>query len=72
MTGIEIFIEKKKKTWIRAQVLSEIFKQVKPGLSSYRGKPDAAAQSLTELLDIAKEAIPRSGLSFLSFLFFNC
>lgn len=36
----------------------EIFEQVKPGLSSFKGKPKAAADSIVPLMDIAKRDVP--------------
>ena len=38
----------------------EVFKQRQPGLSSYRGDPEAAAKSLDELLDEAVRVVPES------------
>jgi guanosine-diphosphatase len=38
----------------------ETFIQKNPGLSSYAGRPDAAAQSLDSLLDVALRTVPES------------
>ncbi|KAI0372315.1 hypothetical protein BV20DRAFT_964454 [Pilatotrama ljubarskyi] len=38
----------------------EVFKQRKPGLSSYKDSPGAAAESLDELLDEAMRVVPES------------
>ncbi|KAL4073325.1 nucleoside phosphatase family-domain-containing protein [Scleroderma yunnanense] len=38
----------------------EVFKQIQPGLSSYAGNPNAAAQSLDVLLDEALRVVPAS------------
>jgi guanosine-diphosphatase len=38
----------------------ETFVQKNPGLSSYAGRPDAAAQSLDSLLDVAVRTVPES------------
>ncbi|TBU29990.1 nucleoside phosphatase family-domain-containing protein [Dichomitus squalens] len=38
----------------------EVFKQRQPGLSSYRGDPEAAAKSLDELLQEALRVVPES------------
>jgi len=37
---------------------SELWKEVKPGLSSYASDPSAGAASISELLDLAKEKVP--------------
>lgn len=39
---------------------NELFKEVKPGLSTFADKPEDAAKSLTMLLDEAKTVIPQS------------
>ncbi|KAI0033112.1 nucleoside phosphatase GDA1/CD39 [Vararia minispora EC-137] len=38
----------------------ETFRQRKPGLSAYKGRPADAAASLDELLDVALERVPRA------------
>ncbi|KAG8706480.1 Guanosine-diphosphatase [Ceratobasidium sp. 394] len=37
----------------------EVFKMIRPGLSSYMTDPSAAAQSLDELLDVAVRTVPK-------------
>ncbi|KAF8754906.1 GDA1/CD39 (nucleoside phosphatase) family [Rhizoctonia solani] len=37
----------------------EVFKMIRPGLSSYRSDPTAAAQSLDKLLDVAVKTVPK-------------
>ncbi|QRV92747.1 guanosine-diphosphatase [Ceratobasidium sp. AG-Ba] len=37
----------------------EVFKMIRPGLSSYKADPTAAAQSLDQLLDVAVKAVPK-------------
>jgi len=39
---------------------NELFKEIKPGLSSFADKPEDAARSLTTLLNEAKAVIPQS------------
>lgn len=38
----------------------EVFKMNRPGLSSYKGDPTAAARSLDELLDVAVKTVPKA------------
>ncbi|KAG8778646.1 Guanosine-diphosphatase [Ceratobasidium sp. 428] len=37
----------------------EVFKMIRPGLSSHKGDPEAAARSLDELLDVAVKTVPK-------------
>ncbi|KAG1446603.1 hypothetical protein G6F46_011872 [Rhizopus delemar] len=37
---------------------NEVFQMLSPGLSSYKDDPDAAARSLTELLEVAVKSVP--------------
>ncbi|KAG9076024.1 Guanosine-diphosphatase [Ceratobasidium sp. 370] len=43
----------------------EVFKMIRPGLSSYKTDPNAAAHSLDELLDVAVRTVPK-GLQYCS------
>ncbi|KAI0056575.1 hypothetical protein BV25DRAFT_1813895 [Artomyces pyxidatus] len=38
----------------------EVFRQTKPGLSAYSGKPEQAAASLDKLLDVALQIVPEA------------
>ena len=40
------------------ELISEVFEEVKPGLSSYKDDPKAAANSLRPLMDIAVKEVP--------------
>lgn len=57
-TGSRIHIYKFNNCGPSAEYEYEVFKQTKPGLSSYAGKPTDAAQSLDVLLDEAVKVIP--------------
>lgn len=41
-------------------LVDELFYPITPGLSSYRGRPRAAAESLTKLMEEAVKAVPKS------------
>lgn len=50
----------------RIDVVSEVFVQVKPGLSSFATDPAGAARSLDPLMDAALEAVPKNRTSFVA------
>ncbi|KAH0620508.1 hypothetical protein JD844_021037 [Phrynosoma platyrhinos] len=43
-----------------AELEGEIFESVKPGLSAYAAEPEKGAETVRQLLDMAKEAVPPS------------
>ena len=44
----------------RLKLVDELWKQVKPGLSSFAKEPVKAGKSVQELIDAAKDRIPQS------------
>jgi guanosine-diphosphatase len=58
-TGSRIHVYKFHNCFAAPTLEHEIFEQVKPGLSSYAGNPQKAAESLDALLDIAVAEIPK-------------
>ncbi|KZS99190.1 nucleoside phosphatase GDA1/CD39 [Sistotremastrum niveocremeum HHB9708] len=59
-TGSRIHIYKFNNCQAQATYEYEVFRQTRPGLSSYAGKPSAAAESLDVLLTDALEVVPES------------
>nr|XP_060614697.1 nucleoside diphosphate phosphatase ENTPD5 isoform X1 [Anolis sagrei ordinatus]XP_060614705.1 nucleoside diphosphate phosphatase ENTPD5 isoform X1 [Anolis sagrei ordinatus] len=59
-TRIHIYTFKQKSSEKSAELEGEIFESVKPGLSAYADQPDKGAESVRQLLDMAKEAVPHS------------
>lgn len=59
-TGSRIHIYKFNNCGPSAAYEYEVFKMIKPGLSSFAGKPDDAARSLEPLLDEATQVVPKS------------
>ncbi|KAI0786178.1 nucleoside phosphatase family-domain-containing protein [Abortiporus biennis] len=59
-TGSRIHIYKFNNCGASPSYEYEVFKQIQPGLSSYRGRPVEAAQSLDPLLDEALKVVPQS------------
>jgi guanosine-diphosphatase len=43
----------------KMELVHEVFEELKPGLSSFRDDPEAAAQSLVPLMDAAMKSVPR-------------
>jgi len=57
-TGSRIHVYKFHNCFAAPTLEHETFEQIKPGLSSYAGNPQRAAESLDALLDIAVAEIP--------------
>eukprot|EP00050_Salpingoeca_kvevrii_P007607 m.297309 g.297309 ORF g.297309 m.297309 type:complete len:457 (+) comp13589_c0_seq1:1001-2371(+) len=59
-TGSRIHVYRFRRMEDELVLETEIFKQLKPGLSSYKDDPNQAAQSLAPLIDVAMRAVPES------------
>ena len=59
-TGSRIHVYKFNNCGTSAEYEYEVFKMTQPGLSSYKGRPAAAAESLDVLLDEAMRVVPES------------
>lgn len=57
-TGSRVHVYEFQKTNETIILLDELFEQVKPGLSSYADRPHEGAESISKLLEIAKNRIP--------------
>jgi guanosine-diphosphatase len=58
-TGSRVHVFKFSKQGSGFNLISDEFKQTKPGLSSYKDDPKAAAESLKVLMDVAMATVPK-------------
>jgi Golgi nucleoside diphosphatase len=58
-TGSRIHVFKFSKQGSSFNLISDEFKQTKPGLSAYKDDPKAAADSLKVLMDVAMATVPK-------------